>query len=205
GYKYKLLNREYEDSFGLNVTETDYRQYDAAVGRFNVMDILSEMAPDHTPYRYGFNNPVFFSDSSGLFETRMQAMEFATDNDIEKYELSYNYSLGGYVLTVIGGEFDGRSFYDFSELLPEALVGEDGDGYRGSSSRGSSNSNYVSWLWYSGYNIAKDSHTRLTYYFPNNRRIYNKYTSPAEYAFGRYHLQQATRARLSRQGKAMSQ
>jgi len=133
------LNREYEDSFGLNVTETDYRQYDAALGRFNVMDILSEMAPDHTPYRYGFNNPVFFSDSSGLFETRMQAMEFATDNDIEKYELSYNYSLGGYVLTVIGGEFDGRSFYDFSELLPEALVGQDGSG----SSVGNSNSRNI--------------------------------------------------------------
>ena len=68
-----------------------------------------------------------------------------------------------------------------------------------------SSSNNVSWLWYSGYNIAKDSHIRLNYYYPNNRLIYNNYTSPAEYAFYRYHLQQSTRAQLSTQGQAMSQ
>src|SRR5690606_14223660 len=82
GYKYKLLNREYEDSFGLNVTETDYRQYDAALGRFNVMDALSEMAPDHTPYRYGFNNPVVFSDPLGLFESYETAEEYRKSNKL---------------------------------------------------------------------------------------------------------------------------
>ena len=64
GYKYKFLNKEYEDNFGLNVTETDFRQYDAAIGRFSVMDALSEMAPNYTPYRYGFNNPIVWQDET---------------------------------------------------------------------------------------------------------------------------------------------
>ncbi len=204
GYKYKFLNKEYEDSFALNVTETDFRHYDSALGRFNVVDPLAELAPNYTPYRYGFNNPVYFSDPSGLFETEQQAMEFANENGIKDYSLSFNRGYGGYVLTVIGGEFDGRTFYDFMELLPEALISVNGDGSGGSGS-GGEGSNKVSWMWYSGYNIAKDSHTRLTYYFPKSEALYRGFTSPAEYAFGRYHLQQATRARLSTQGKAMSQ
>ncbi len=44
----------------------DYRQYDNALGRFNSMDKVSEMSHNITPYRFGFNNPVFWSDPSGL-------------------------------------------------------------------------------------------------------------------------------------------
>src|SRR5690554_7983609 len=88
GYKYKFLNKEYEDSFGLNVTETDFRQYDAAIGRFNVMDALGELAPNHTPYRYGFNNPIVWQDRTGLFETRADAMSFAEKNGMEHYSLT---------------------------------------------------------------------------------------------------------------------
>ncbi|WKW46709.1 RHS repeat-associated core domain-containing protein [Myroides sp. JBRI-B21084] len=65
---YKYLNKEYVDSFALNVTETDFRHYDSALGRFNVMDALSELAYNHTPYRYGYNNPIFWSDPTGLYE-----------------------------------------------------------------------------------------------------------------------------------------
>src|SRR5690606_25789193 len=155
GYKYKFLNKEYEDSFALNVTETDYRQYDAALGRFNVIDMLSEMAPDHTPYRYGFNNPVFWQDASGLFETEEQARNFALENGIKNYKLTFDSESRSYTLTIIGGEFDGRSFYDFSELLPDVLVGQNGDGSGGSgastSNNAKSNSNNGFWkFWEAG-------------------------------------------------------
>lgn len=46
----------------------DFRNYDASIGRFFNMDKLSEGAPMHTPYRFAFNNPVYFSDPTGLFE-----------------------------------------------------------------------------------------------------------------------------------------
>lgn len=61
----------------------DYRQYDNALGRFNSMDKLSEMSHNITPYRFGFNNPVFWSDPSGLFETRKEAREYRRANGIE--------------------------------------------------------------------------------------------------------------------------
>lgn len=50
------------------MTAMDYRQYDSAIGRFNSIDVMSEMAPDWTPYRFAFNNPIFFGDPTGLFE-----------------------------------------------------------------------------------------------------------------------------------------
>ena len=44
----------------------DYRQYDNALGRFNCIDLLAEASTGINPYQFGNNNPVFFSDPSGL-------------------------------------------------------------------------------------------------------------------------------------------
>ncbi|WLD24301.1 DUF6443 domain-containing protein [Flavobacterium dauae] len=116
GYKYKLLNREYEDSFAFNVTETDYRQYDATLGRFNVMDVLSEMAPDFTPYRYGFNNPVFFSDASGLFESYGAAQSWIDTWGLSNASISYNQYKNVYEI-----ENDGVSFYQRGEDIISSM------------------------------------------------------------------------------------
>ena len=136
GYKYKFLNKEYEDSFGLNVTETDYRQYDAASGRFNVMDALSEMAPNYTPYRYGFNNPILFSDPSGLFETWDQAISFMLEHNISGTirRSAFNDSF------VIAGADDnsGRYWENFAETIYDPIVVGNGGG--GGSGGGSSDS-----------------------------------------------------------------
>ncbi|WP_177205782.1 DUF6443 domain-containing protein [Paenimyroides ummariense] len=106
GYKYKFLNKEYEDSFALNVTETDFRHYDSALGRFNVMDVLSELAPNFTPYRYGFNNPVFWSDPSGLFESYDAAQNWIDRWGLSGASISYNQDKGLYEI-----ENNGVSFY----------------------------------------------------------------------------------------------
>src|SRR5690554_4334152 len=135
GYKYKFLNKEYEDSFGLNVTETDFRQYDAATGRFSVMDALSEMAPNYTPYRYGFNNPVFWSDPSGLFETEAAARMFAKENDINDYMITSD-GKGRYILTITAGEFAGEQFYEMEVLVVDNRNDEGGGGGGSDSSSG---------------------------------------------------------------------
>jgi hypothetical protein len=44
----------------------DFRQYDPALGRFNSMDVLSEIFFETSPYAFTLNNPVFFSDPTGL-------------------------------------------------------------------------------------------------------------------------------------------
>ncbi|WKW46719.1 RHS repeat-associated core domain-containing protein [Myroides sp. JBRI-B21084] len=94
GYKYKFLNKEYEDSFALNVTETDFRHYDSALGRFNVVDPLAELAPDFTPYRYGFNNPVFWQDASGLFESYAAARYYQLSRGLFGSSIMYDNEAG---------------------------------------------------------------------------------------------------------------
>jgi hypothetical protein len=42
--------------------------YDPAIGRWFVSDPLAEAAPGWTPYRYGFNNPMRYTDPNGMHE-----------------------------------------------------------------------------------------------------------------------------------------
>ena len=49
------------------------RNYDAALGRWMNVDPLAEQAVNWTPYRYSFNNPVMYTDPTGLFETKFGA------------------------------------------------------------------------------------------------------------------------------------
>lgn len=43
-------------------------------------DPLAEHAPNWTPYRFGFNNPIMFTDPTGLFETRSDARKYRREN-----------------------------------------------------------------------------------------------------------------------------
>ena len=65
-YQYKYNGKEYQDELGLNVTAMDFRQYDNAIGRFTGMDALSEIMFSQNPYHFSCNNPIIFSDPSGL-------------------------------------------------------------------------------------------------------------------------------------------
>lgn len=42
--------------------------YDNALGRFHNMDKMTDLMPSLSPYRFAFNNPVMWSDPTGLFE-----------------------------------------------------------------------------------------------------------------------------------------
>ena len=44
-----------------------WRQYDNALGRFHGVDAMAAMTPNMTPYHFANNNPIVFSDPSGLF------------------------------------------------------------------------------------------------------------------------------------------
>lgn len=62
------MGKEWQDELNLNVYALDYRQYDPALGRFSSPDVLAEKGYSVSPYRYGFNNPVFWRDPLGLYE-----------------------------------------------------------------------------------------------------------------------------------------
>ena len=62
--KYKYNGKELVGSLGWY----DYgaRWYDACVGRFTGVDPLASDMPAHSPFCYGFNNPVRFTDPTGM-------------------------------------------------------------------------------------------------------------------------------------------
>ncbi len=67
-YKYKYNGKEYQDELGLNMYDYGARNYDPALGRWMNIDPLAEKAPAWSPYRYAFNNPLRYSDPTGLYE-----------------------------------------------------------------------------------------------------------------------------------------
>src|SRR5690606_28679309 len=142
-HKYKFLNREYQPELGLNTIATDYRHYDAALGRFNNMDALSELAPSQTPSRYGFNNPVYWTDPTGLFESYGAAQQWANSQGFNVYEITrskgiYSVESGGISYYIDRGSFysiymEGDVIYSFKN----ELIMRPGGGGGGGSSSGS--------------------------------------------------------------------
>ena len=47
------------------------RQYLSDVGRWFSVDPMAASNPDITPYRYGFNNPIMFTDPTGMIEAHL--------------------------------------------------------------------------------------------------------------------------------------
>jgi len=61
-YKYNAGSELEEE---LNYYNTFYRKYDAQIGRFTGVDILSESTVGLSPFQFGNNNAVMFNDPTG--------------------------------------------------------------------------------------------------------------------------------------------
>lgn len=98
------------------------------------MDALSELAPSYTPYRYGFNNPVFWQDKTGLFESWDQAINFMLEHGMSGSIMRSDYD----DTFVIAGsdEFSGRFWENFYETSYHPIVTGQGGGSGGGFSLG---------------------------------------------------------------------
>ncbi|MEN0083018.1 RHS repeat-associated core domain-containing protein, partial [Flavobacterium lindanitolerans] len=123
-YNYKYNGKEFQEELGLNMTAMDFRQYDNALGRFNSLDVLSELAPGISPYRFAYNNPVFWADPSGLFETKQAAMDHIQTYGLSGATVSYNDNRGYWEIDNNGYTFgyDNGSFKVAYETEDGAIV-----------------------------------------------------------------------------------
>ena len=85
-------NADYYSPYHFNAKEVDsetgYHYYGARYYNSNLSVWLSVdpkyfKARGLTPYRFGFNNPVVYSDPTGKFEDKASAKEYAKDNGIK--------------------------------------------------------------------------------------------------------------------------
>ncbi len=89
--KYLYNGKELKDETGLY----DYgaRMYDAALGRWHVIDAMASSYYDYSPYHYSGNNPILFKDVDGRYYVGTDGKPVVTTvNDNGKIQLSSNAS-----------------------------------------------------------------------------------------------------------------
>ncbi|WP_455963931.1 RHS repeat-associated core domain-containing protein, partial [Bacteroides bouchesdurhonensis] len=95
---YKYNGKELDQKNGLNWYDYGARHYDAAIGRWHVVDPMSEKYYLTDPYVYCGNNPIKRIDPSGMWYTGYTVDEngfFRKVNDIggNRYDVLYNMKL----------------------------------------------------------------------------------------------------------------
>ncbi len=81
---YGYNDKEFNGDLGLDWIDYGARWYDPQVSRWWSVDPLADKMPSHSPYNYGFNNPIKYIDRDGMLPTRYEdenGNEIRTTND----------------------------------------------------------------------------------------------------------------------------
>ena len=99
---FTYVGKELNESLDYNMLEMDWRHYDPAIGRFVGIDALAENYYSHTPYHYSKNNPIMYSDPTGLSPEAITTWVHNTETD-EMFWVDDGYN---FTLDVSNDEFN---------------------------------------------------------------------------------------------------
>ena len=92
---YKYNGKELDTKKGLNWYDYGARHYDATLGRWFVVDPLSEKMSAWSPYAYCFNNPIRLIDNNGAIPTLYEAALISKYVYGDKVELVGGWKVSG--------------------------------------------------------------------------------------------------------------
>ncbi|MDI1254598.1 MAG: DUF6443 domain-containing protein [Flavobacterium sp.] len=82
-FDYKYNGKEWQDEFGLNMYDMDFRDYDPSIGRWVVIDPIDHFG--QSPYNGYDSNPVFWADPSGGNVTRESGIDGQGRNKFDEF------------------------------------------------------------------------------------------------------------------------
>ena len=108
-YQYKYNGKEWQEELNLNVYAFGFRDYDPALGRWNVVDPHAENYYNISPYAYVANNPLRYIDPDGrdiVIPTSLKGSErrqiMRQLNKLTNDRLSYDKSTGQVTISRTG-------------------------------------------------------------------------------------------------------
>ncbi len=102
--KLGFTGKEHQDELGLNWIDISARNYDASLGRWFNIDVLSQKYESYSPYAYVGNSPLKFSDLDGMDWYRVGLQyhydpELTKENSEERLTGSQDYVESGKIIT----------------------------------------------------------------------------------------------------------